>query len=67
MSDPTTPTREQRMYDALKRISRYQQPENLRAQSKRLYGLDGDEAVDMAYENVINEAKNAIRGMRRPK
>lgn len=30
-------------------------------------GLDENEAVEMAYENVIQEAKSAIRGMQRPK
>ena len=48
--------REQKLYDALKRIASYTPPEN----------LDGDEAIEMAYENVIQEAKNATRGMRRP-
>ena len=57
---------QQQLYDALKRIAAYSPPENLRKHSGRVYGLDGDEAIEMAYENVIQEAKNAIRGMRRP-
>lgn len=58
--------REQKLYDALKRIAAYAPPENLRKHSERVYGLEGDEAIEMAYENVIQEAKNAIKGMRRP-
>lgn len=58
--------REQRLYDALKRIASYTPPEKLRKHSQRVYGLDGEEAIEMAYENVIQEAKNATKGMRRP-
>jgi len=56
----------QRLYDALKRITRYMQPAKLRIQANRLYGLSEDEAVEFAYENVLSEAKVAIHGMRRP-
>lgn len=59
--------REQKLWDALYRISHYQQPEHLRKFAERDWGLSENEAVDMAYENVIQEAKNAIRGSRRPK
>jgi hypothetical protein len=58
--------REQRLYDALKRITRYQSPDHLRRTAERKYGLDGDEAIEMAYENVLNEARSAISGLRRP-
>lgn len=58
--------REQKLYDALKRIGSYTPPEKLRRTSERTYGLEGDEAIEMAYENVIQEAKNALRGMKRP-
>jgi hypothetical protein len=34
--------------------------------SERDYGLSGDEAVEMAYENVLNEARMAIKGKKRP-
>lgn len=60
------PSREQRLYDALKAISQYQSPEKLRKDSFGIYGLDGPEAIEMAYENVIAEARVAIKGMRRP-
>lgn len=58
--------REQRLYDALKRITQYMPPNKLRAKAGKLYGLAADEAVEMAYENVLAEAAKAIRGMRRP-
>lgn len=58
--------REQKLFDALKRISRYDDPERLRKRAWKEYGLDGDEAISMAYENVLAEAKNAIKGMRKP-
>lgn len=52
-------------YDALKRITMYDKPERLRSRSERDYGLSGDEALEMAYENVLNEARIAIKGKRR--
>ena len=61
------PTREQRLYDALKRISSYQPPDKLRRSSQKQYGLEADEAIEYAYENVIWEAQRAIKGMRRPR
>ncbi len=59
--------RAQKMFDALKRITRYHSPERLRKISEKEYGLTGDEAIEMAYENVLIEAKDVLRGMRRPK
>ena len=58
---------EQRLYDALKRIAQYQSPDQLRRSSMKQYGLEADEAIEYAYENVLSEAKAAIKGMRRPK
>lgn len=56
-----------RLYDALRRIASYDSPEKLRRNSWRVYGLDEpSEAIEFAYENVLAEAKAAIRGMRRP-
>jgi hypothetical protein len=55
-----------RLHGALKRISAYQSVETLRRHSRRDYGLDAEEAIEMAYENVIFEAKAAIKGVRRP-
>jgi hypothetical protein len=50
----------QRLYDALKRISHYMKPETLRKQSEKLYGVGPEEAIEMAYENVIAEAALAL-------
>ena len=58
---------EQRLYDALKRIASYDSPETLQRVSQKRYGLEPEEAIEFAYENVIQEARNAIKGMRRPK
>jgi hypothetical protein len=58
---------EQRLYDALKLITRYEPPDKLRRIAERRYGLTGEEAIEMAYENVLFEARNAVLGMRRPK
>ena len=56
----------QRLFDALKRIASYDPPEKVRSDAEPM-GLDEHEAVEMAYENVISEAKAAIYRMQRPK
>jgi hypothetical protein len=53
-------------FAALKRIASYQSPEKLRRNAIKQYGLSGEEAIAMAYENVIEEAKRAVKGKRRP-
>ena len=58
---------QQRLYDAVKQISRYQDPGKLKKNSLKTLGLEGEEAVEMAYENVLSEARAAIKGVRRPK
>ena len=58
---------EQRYFDALRRIASYDPPERIRKHSERDYGLPGDEVIEYAYENVINDARLAIKGRRRPK
>ena len=67
MSDRTKATREQKLYDALKRITEYMPPDKLRRVAEKMYGLTEDEAIEGAYENVLGEAKAAIKGMRRPR
>lgn len=59
---------EARYFDALKRISGYTPPDRMKRDNARGrgYGLDADEEIEMAYENVISEAKRAIKGKRRP-
>lgn len=55
------------MYRALKRIAAYQSPDRLRRVSEKEYGLqDASEAIEMAYENTIDEAKCGLRGVRKP-
>jgi hypothetical protein len=63
----TLSARGQKLYNALKRISQYASPDYMHRNSVRDYGLDAAESIEMAYENVIGEAKIAIKGMRRPK
>ena len=58
---------ESRYFDALKRITKYQSPEHLRKHSERDWGLNFEEALEMAYENVVGDARRAIKGKRRPK
>ena len=57
---------EVRLYTALKRIAAYQPLHKLR-DAEKLYGCDGGEVVEMAYENVLGEAKNALQGVRLPR
>ena len=58
---------EQLYYDALKRITLYQTPERLRRASEKDWGLGFEEAIEYSYENIKQEAKDAIKGKRRPK
>lgn len=58
---------EKHLYDALKRITKYDSPAKLRRQAERDYGLSGEEAMEYAYENIRSDAKEAIRGLRRTK
>jgi len=53
-------------FDALKEISRYQSVEHLRKYSERDWGLCFEEALEMAYENVVCRARDAIKRKRRP-
>ena len=60
--------REQRLYDALHHIAHdYETTEGLRAGCGNEYGLEYQEALEMAYENLQVVARNAILRMRRPK
>jgi len=60
-------SKEQQYYDALKMITKYLQPEKLRRCSEKEYGLEYEDALEYAYENVLLTAREAIRGQRRPK
>ena len=56
-----------RMYEALKRITRYQTPSQLRRSSGKQWGLGYEEAMEYAYENIQQEAKDGLKGVRLPK
>ena len=47
-------------------ISVHMSPRELQTKSERVYGLPPDEATESAYENVLNTAKGAIKGTRKP-
>lgn len=55
---------QQRMYDALRRIARdYRKADSILSRPEM--GLDGDENLAMAYDNIQSEAAAAIKGVRR--
>ena len=41
-----------------------QTPKQLRRDSEKDWGLDYDEALEMAYENIQNDAATAVKGIR---
>ncbi len=53
------------MRETLRRISKeYQTPERLARICQKEYGLDVSEALEMAYENIQQEAAQAIKGVK---
>lgn len=59
---------EQIYYDTLRRIAKdYMPAERILRDGDKKYGVPGDEALVMAYENIQADAAAAIRGRRRPK
>lgn len=56
---------ERRLYGALRRIAReYRSSTSLLKTGDA--GLSGVEALEYAYDNILQEAKNAIHGVRIP-
>lgn len=53
-----------KLYDALKRIASYDSPEKLARRSEKEYGLAPEDAIEMAYDSVLQDAKNAVKGVR---
>ncbi len=53
-----------KMRTVLRRIMNYQSPPQLRRNSQKQYGIGGEEAIEMAYENIINTALNGVKGIR---
>ena len=57
----------QRMYISLRRIAKgYLTPAQIRRDSAKGV-LEFEEYIEMAYENIQQEAKNGLRGVRLPK
>lgn len=56
-----------RLYEALKVITKYMTPSQVRNRCEKQYGLSYEEALEYAYENIQQTAKSAIRGVRLPK
>lgn len=53
------------MLTVLKRIAKgYQTTEQLRRGSEKQYGLEYEEALEMAYENIQVEAETASKGLK---
>jgi hypothetical protein len=57
--------KQQRLYDALKRIAKDYRSAD-RILQKPDFGLDGEECLAMAYENIQATAAAAIKGVKRP-
>ena len=53
-----------KMLTTLKHIKAYRSPQNLRKNSEKDLGLDFDEAIEMAYENIQNEASFSIKNVK---
>jgi hypothetical protein len=65
---PTCRTNLERwLFAALKRIARYETPARLLKHGGETYGIPGVEALEAAYESVLEEAKRAVKGVRMPK
>ncbi len=52
------------MKRALARIKMYQSTNALRRDSVKDWWLDYEDALEMAYENVLNEAKQGLKGVK---
>lgn len=54
----------ERLVGALRRITAYDSPDKLRRSSEKQWGLPFEEAMEMAYDNIQQEARSALRGVR---
>ena len=54
-----------RMRDTLVEISKYQTPDKLRKDSQKDWGLEYEEALEMAYENIQETARMSVIGVRK--
>ena len=55
------------LYAVLVRITQYDTPDRLRRRARKEYGLEPDECVEMAYENVLGEAERAVKRVLPPR
>jgi soluble cytochrome b562 len=53
-----------KMRNALIEITKYQTPDKLRRDSEKDWGVEFEEALEMAYENIQTTAKYAVKGVR---
>jgi soluble cytochrome b562 len=53
-----------KMRNALIEITKYQTPDKLRRDSEKDWGVQFEEALEMAYENIQTTAKYAVKGVR---
>lgn len=53
-----------RMLLALKTITQYQSPEKLKKDSEKDWGLGYEEALEGAYDNIQQQAKSAVKGIK---
>jgi soluble cytochrome b562 len=53
-----------KMRNALIEITKYQTPDKLHRDSKKDWGVEFEEALEMAYENIQSTAKYAVKGVR---
>lgn len=53
-----------KMLKALKKIARgYQTSNQIKRDSQKQYGLDYEEALEMSYDNIQEEARFALKGI----
>lgn len=54
-----------RMLFTLRKIAKeYMTSEQLRAKSEKMYGLEFEECIEMVYDNIQEDAKFAIKGIK---
>ncbi len=55
------------MRESLRMIADFRTTDELRKTAESDYGLSYEEALEMAYENVLSNAQCAVRGIREAK
>ena len=65
--DPKQKAQFNQMLVALREIAtgyQTQTPDQLRKNARKQYGLDGAEAIEFAYENIQEQARQTVKGIR---